>query len=172
MEIAAMVKATLFVLGLLILIVAVAAAIGYALPVAHVASREVVVPRAPEQVFAALGDVDKYPAWRSDVRRVEVLSGPPRTRWREHGSNGTIAFEFEDVQPPARLVSRIADRSLPFGGRWTYVLTPDGSGTKVSITEHGEVYNPLFRFMSRFVFGHTATMDTFLGDLSKHLRAQ
>jgi hypothetical protein len=34
--------------------------------------------------------------------------------------------------------------------------------TLVTITERGEVYDPLFRFMSKFVFGHTSTMDSCL----------
>jgi hypothetical protein len=37
----------------------------------------------------------------------------------------------------------------------------------VRITEDGEVYNPIFRFMSRFVFGHTHTMDAYLRALGK-----
>ena len=92
-----------------------------------------------------------------------VRADPPR--WVEHGSNGDIAFESVERDPPRRLVTRIADRSLPFGGTWTYELTPAGSGTRLRITEHGEVFNPVFRFMSRFVFGHTATIDRFLKDV-------
>jgi hypothetical protein len=34
--------------------------------------------------------------------------------------------------------------------------------TAVRITENGEVGNPVFRFMARFVFGYTATIDTYL----------
>ncbi len=45
----------------------------------------------------------------------------------------------------------------------------DNTGTRLTITENGEVYNPIFRFMSRFVFGHTATMDQFLSDLKKRV---
>ena len=70
----------------------------------------------------------------------------------------------------AELVTRIADTGLAFGGSWTFALQPAASGTRLSITENGEVYNPLFRVMSRFVFGHTATIDRYLGDLQKHLR--
>ena len=67
------------------------------------------------------------------------------------------------------LVTRIADRSLPFGGTWTYVLAPDGNGTRLTITEHGEVYNPIFRFVSRFIIGHTGTMEGVLRALgTKH----
>jgi len=163
-------RVAILVLGALGVLVLAIVAVGYALPVVHVASREATLPAPPERVFAVLQDVERYPSWRSDVEGVEVLSRTPVTRWRETGSNGAITFEMQERQPPARIVSRIADTSLAFGGTWTYVLTPQAGGTRLSITENGEVYNPLFRFMSRFVFGHTATMDAFLKDLQQHLR--
>ena len=37
------------------------------------------------------------------------------------------------------------------------------------ITEDGEVYNPVFRFMSRFIIGHAATLDQYLTALGKRL---
>ena len=143
--------------------------VGYLLPVRHEASVEARFDRPPAQVFAAITDVERYDEWRPDVSRVELLSPPPRTRWKESGSNGDITFEVEEAVPPLRVRTRIADPSLPFGGTWTYELSPDGPGTRVRITEHGEVYNPLFRFMSRFVFGHTATMNAYLDALGKRL---
>jgi uncharacterized protein YndB with AHSA1/START domain len=145
-------------------------AFGYALPVAHVATRDTVLTAPPERIFGALTDVEAFPKWRTDVQAVEVIARTPRLQWRERGSDGTIAFEIQESDPPRRLVTRIADRSLPFGGAWTFALQPGDGGTKLTITENGEVYNPLFRVMSRFVFGHTATIDRYLGDLQKHLR--
>ena len=35
------------------------------------------------------------------------------------------------------------------------------------ITEDGEVYNPVFRFVSRAVMGHTAMLDAYLKALGK-----
>jgi hypothetical protein len=90
-------------------------------------------------------------------------------RWREHSKSGDITFEFAETTAHVRAVARIADPSLPFGGRWTYELAPDGAGTRLTITEHGEVYNPIFRFMSRFVFGHTSTIEQFLAALQRRL---
>jgi uncharacterized protein YndB with AHSA1/START domain len=144
--------------------------VGYTLPEAHVASRETLLRQPSERVFTALADVEKYPAWRSDVKKVEVLAHGDGMRWREHGGNGVITFEIAERRPSTRLVSRIADTSLPFGGTWTYELVQDPAGTRLKITEHGRVFNPVFRFMSRFVFGHTATMETFLADLERHLQ--
>jgi len=142
--------------------------VGYALPVQHVASRSTTFRQPPEEIFGILADPARFADWRSDVTSVEVLSPAP-LRWREHGSNGDITFVVDESVRPQRLVTRIDDRSLPFGGTWTYELAPGAAGTTVTITEHGEVYNPLFRFMSRFVFGQTATMDAYLTALQKRL---
>jgi hypothetical protein len=37
----------------------------------------------------------------------------------------------------------------------------------VTITERGVVYNPIFRFVSRFLMGYTATMKTYLNALAR-----
>ena len=151
------------VLAALVLVVAL---VGAALPRAHVASRSAHVAQSPQEVWRTITRVSQFPRWRPDVRAVELL--PDRApgagaSWRETGANGRITYEVVEAEPPRRLVTRIADDALPFGGRWTYDLAPapDG-GTTVTITEHGEVRNPLFRFASRFVFGHHATMDAYL----------
>ena len=164
-----MLRIAILVAGVLVALVLLIVAVGYALPVAHVATREAHLAAPPDRVFAALRDVETFPTWRSDVKAVELLATTPALRWRERGDND-ITFEVEAMEPPRRLVTRIADRSLPFGGSWTYELSPEQAGTRLVITEQGEVYNPLFRFMSRFVFGHTATMDAYLEDLQRHLR--
>jgi uncharacterized protein YndB with AHSA1/START domain len=135
--------------------------IGYALPQRHVASVQGIVSRPPADVFGKLSDVERYPEWRSDVEQVEVLSRNP-LRWREHTGGDVITYEVVESDAPRRLVVRIADADLPFGGSWTYELRPEGSTTHLTITERGEVFDPFFRFMSRFVFGHTATMERVL----------
>ncbi len=64
---------------------------------------------------------------------------------------------------------KILDEELPFGGSWTFEMKENGDEVALTITENGEVYNPVFRFMSRFIFGHYATMDRYLNDLRKHM---
>jgi hypothetical protein len=163
-------KLVLVVLAVLAIAIIAMAAVGYMLPVGHVASREAVLKGKPADVFSAIADVTRYAEWRPDVRSVEVLSWTP-LRWREHGKNGTITFVVEESSTPSRVVARIDDASLPFGGTWTYEVMPAGAGTGVRITERGEVYNPIFRFMSRFVFGQTATIDAYLAALRKRVDA-
>jgi hypothetical protein len=74
--------------------------------------------------------------------------------------------------PPQRLVTRIADAKLPYGGSWTFDIVPNGNSCVLTVTENGEVYNPLFRFISRFVIGHTASLDAYVKSLNAKLASQ
>ncbi|HJU88804.1 MAG TPA: SRPBCC family protein [Gemmatimonadaceae bacterium] len=159
-------KWALIVVGALVALVIIVLVVGYLLPVSHVASRSARYAQPPDAIWSAITDVSSYPSWRTDVKKVDTLPAQEgRTRWAEEGSGERITFEIVESDAPRKLVTRIADPRLPFGGRWTYVLVPNETGTTLTITENGEVYNPIFRFMSRFVFGHTATMEKYLTDL-------
>ncbi|MFL5488728.1 MAG: SRPBCC domain-containing protein [Gemmatimonadaceae bacterium] len=160
----------LMVAGILVLIVVVVLVVGWMLPVGHRATSEATYRATPEQVFKLVTDVHSFPQWRPSVKEVEMLpSSDGHARFREIGKNGSILFEIDSVVQNQRLVMRIADRSLPFGGKWTYEIMPRGDSTTLRITEDGEVYNPVFRFVSRFIFGHTATIDEYLKDVGRNL---
>lgn len=153
--------------GIAVLILAVAL-VGLMLPRDHVASRSTTLKASPEAVWAALTDTKAFPAWRDDVKSVEALPSVNGKRaWKETGKSGSISYVAEEERPPSRLVARITNDDLPFGGAWTYDLAPSGTGTRLTITEKGWVSNPIFRFVSRFVIGQTATMDSFLRALGK-----
>ena len=163
------------VLGLLAVVVGLGlfvVIVGYLLPVKHVAVVSARVPATPEQVWGALTDVAAYPKWRGDVASVEMLPADSgHVAWRERGKNDAISFAIEQAEPPRRLVTRITDKSLPFGGGWEYEVAPDGAGSRVQNTEHGEVYNPVFRFVSRFIMGHSATASAYLKALGARFGA-
>ena len=118
-------------------VVFLVAAIGAMLPVRHTASRTTVVALPPDALFARLTAI-KY---------------------------GDVPVVFERREPPALLVSRVAGDNLPFGGTWTYRIAPAPKGSELTITEDGEVYNVIFRFVSRFVMGHHATLDGYIKNL-------
>lgn len=155
--------------ALLVAIIAVVVIVGALLPRDHVASVRARIAASPDAVWQTIVDVANQPSWRADVQRVELLpSIDGKTSWREHSRNGAIVMVIDRADAPTHLVTRIADDKLPFGGTWDYAIAPEGSGASVvTITEHGSVYNPVFRFMSRFVFGHAATMDAYLRSLGK-----
>ena len=161
-------KLLLVLVAALVLLVGVVLLIGALLPRKHVASREIVLQQSPREVYVVVRDFASAATWRADVKSVEML-GPVngRVRFREDSSNGRITYELREDIPDAKLVTEIVDRDLGYFGSWTYEFLPEGSGTRVRITENGEVPNVLFRFMSRFVFGHTATMDAYLRALAR-----
>ena len=159
----------LIVVGILVL-VAVVALIGIFLPKGHRASRTVVYNAAPESVYAAITDFARFPEWRSGVKTVEVLSNAEGyTRFREDGPHGPVTYRVEERRPSSRLVTRIDDPSLPFGGTWTLEVKPVAGGTALTITEDGEIHNPIFRVMSKVVFSPYDTIDTYQTDLRKRL---
>ena len=165
-----LVRAGLLTLGALAAFAAAVAVVGLLLPRDHVEARSTAFAASPETVFAAIADVGGYAAWRRSLSAVEVL--PPvdgRARWVEVSGGDRIAMEQIEREPPRRLVTRIADPDLPFGGTWTFELSPAGSGTRLTITERGEIRHPIFRAVARFVFGYGATMETFLDELRVRL---
>jgi len=147
--------------------------IGWLLPKGHSVSREAQFNQPPEAIWKAITDVEAMPTWRQGLKSVKHLpdkNGLPS--WVETSASGTIPFETVVSQPPAKLVVRIADPGLPFGGTWSYQITPVASGSSLRIREDGEVYNPVFRFLSRFVFGYSATMDAYLRSLGRKFAEQ
>jgi hypothetical protein len=167
-----MTRVLLLLAGAVATIVLVVLAVGWALPVRHRASRSVRLASGPTAVYTLVAGVEAYPSWRSGVKSVEVLArddaGAP-VRFRERGGDGDILYEVTQREAAHRLVTRIADPSLPFGGRWTFEVVPVAGGSELRITEDGEVYNPIFRFVSRFVFGHDRTIARYLGDVERRL---
>jgi uncharacterized protein YndB with AHSA1/START domain len=142
--------------------------VGALLPKEHTATSHATINAPPDSVWTALTDINEFPAWRDDVARVEVLPAADGHRiWREIGKQDAVTFEEVEADPPRRLVVRIADPTLPYGGSWTYVVAREGAGSRVTITEDGVVHNPVFRFVSRFVFGHHATQKAYLRALGR-----
>jgi hypothetical protein len=148
--------------GTLVLLIAVMAVVGAILPQSHRATRRSRYRQRPEAIYAAIAGP---PDWRGGIKSFGAL---PDGKWWEQDSHGNkITYELVEDHPPTRRVIRIADKKLPFGGTWTLEVASDGEGSALRVTEDGEVYNVVFRFLSRFVFGHTGTIETYLRDLGR-----
>ena len=161
-------KWVLIAVGVLIVVVAAVAVIGAMLPKNHLASRTSHFRQPPQAIWDV---VTGPPDWRPDIRSSEKLGPRDGHRaWKEIDKNGqAIVYESVEETPPRRLVTRIADPKLPFGGMWTQEIVQGSSGCQLTITEAGEIYNPIFRFMARFVFGYNGTIDTYLKALHAKL---
>jgi uncharacterized protein YndB with AHSA1/START domain len=163
-------KWALRALGIIAALIAAILLTGSLLPKQHTATRAARFHQPPEAIWSAIADYSKFPAWRKSVTRVEALpSANGKPSWREFDKHDhAIPYEIVESMPPQHLVTLIADPNLPFGGTWTYELTPQANGTTVlRITENGEVRNLFFRFVSRFFMGYTKTMEDYLNALGQ-----
>ena len=133
---------------------------------AHKASRSIVLNSAPEQVWAVITDFPSHPTWRKlkGIEHAPDINGHPV--WREIDNRGqAMPIEFLEMTAPRKLVGRIADPKLPFGGTWTWELTPEGTSTRIRITEDGEIYSPAFRYIARII-GYDMTINQYLKALA------
>ena len=142
-------RIAIYILVSLIAVVGIIGVIGYLLPVSHEASRSAAFNKPPEAIWALIADPGSYGGWwkGADVKSAVVES-----------------------VPPSRLVTKIVDETQ-FGGTWTFEITPEPSGSRLTITERGEIYNVVFRALAKYVFGYTSTMDGFLEAAKKQLDA-
>ncbi|MFN0054907.1 MAG: hypothetical protein ACKV0T_22280 [Planctomycetales bacterium] len=116
------------------------ALVGFFLPVEHVATGNAQFAVEPERLYDLAVELQNA----SGIEATETVA-----------------------ERPLRRVTQIVEKpGAAFGGTWTLEFQRLGEGTLLTITERGKVYNPLFRFLSRFTFGHTATIESFLKTLA------
>jgi hypothetical protein len=159
-------KIVLTIVAVLILLVLTVVGTGMLLPKRHVSTHSAQFHASSEQLFALIAGPQN---WRPDVAKCEDIPGNNGRRLQRETSrrNEVMTYELLNVNPPHSIERRIATPNLPYSGSWTFVLTPSSNGTTVRITEDGEVYNPVFRFVTRFILGETATIDAYLRAMGK-----
>lgn len=153
----------IIILLVLVVIIALVLIIGYLLPVKHSVSISADINTPIDSVWQRISQPENFQHWRKDIKSINVLSSE---EWVETNSqNDNIPIKIIEALPGRKMVTIINSKQLPYGGSWTYELKPKGVNTEITITENGEVYNPLYRFFSKFVFGHTATIKSYLNNL-------
>lgn len=143
-------KWALIGLAALAALVAVIAGVGALLPREHVASRTLTTRRPAQDLWV-------------------LVSNPA---FAKEATGQDLPVETIESVPPTKLVTRIADPNQPFGGTWTFAIAPTPGGSTLTITERGWVSNVVFRFVSKFIMGHHATMDTYLKNVAKRLNEE
>ncbi len=163
-----MMRIVLIVLGVLVGLVALTAAIGTALPRRHIAVSEIVLPIEPDTVWKVVRNpaalVGTWPELTSAVR-VDEASG--REVWEEEVDGFTMRYLIT-VPVPWLMTAKILEQSgAAFGGHWDYRVIPESQGTRIRVTEAGWVGNPLFRVMMR-IMGTHRSLDGYLTALGRH----
>ena len=157
-------KWVLIVLGGLVGLIALMALIGAFVARDHRATSTITLRQPPDSVWRVVRDLGNITAWWPAMEKTERL--PDRDGhevWRQKMSGFDVPIIVLESAPPRRLMTQIdptADGA--FGGTWSYELASDGTGTRISVTEAGWISNPIFRFMSRFLFGYYGSLDKYL----------
>jgi hypothetical protein len=165
-------KWVLIIVGALVALVVIALVIGFLVPRQHVAGSSVTLRQPRDTVWRLVRDLAGTAGWWAEVATSQRASDAAgREVWEQQLKNGfTMRLMITEDAAPARLVTTIdAPPDAPFGGTWTYELATADEGTRLTVTERGYVNNPLFRFMSRFIFGYYATIESYLKALGKKL---
>jgi hypothetical protein len=157
-----------FVAALIIAVLLVALVVGLLLPEEHHASRTLVTKQTPQAIWDTINDHSNEPQWRYDVESVASLgerNGKPV--WQENYKDGNkVALITTEFHPPTRMVRELTDLEGPFSGRWEIDIQPTPTGSNVKVTEIGKVSNPFFRFVSKYIIGHTTFMERYLKGLA------
>ncbi|MBN8577247.1 MAG: SRPBCC domain-containing protein [Cytophagales bacterium] len=161
-------KWIIIILVALVALIAIVFLIGYFMPAKHQAIvKETFKGVTPGRIWQAITTAKDYTNWRTDLKNLEVVDS---MHWKETSEHGdVIDYEGQVVKEAEVFMTRIMTKDLPFGGSWTFELKPSGEDTELTITENGEVYNPLYRFMSRFIFGHDTTLKKYMKNLGDQL---
>lgn len=156
--------------GMLVGLIGIILVIGYSLPIQHKVSRSIRLKVLPDRIWNVISDFKNSPAWRHDLKSVEQVEYKPgMLAWREASVNGDVlTYATLKAIPEQLLIRKIVDEGLPFGGSWTFELASETDDVMLTVTENGEVYNPIFRFASRFIFGHYKSIDKYLVQLSAY----
>lgn len=161
-------RIVLIVLGVLIGLVALAAAIGTTLPRNHIAASEIVLPIAPDTVWQVVRNpaalVGTWPELTTAVR-VEDAAG--RELWDQEVDGFKMRYLVTDPAPWQVITSIQSAPDAVFGGQWEYRVIPESQGTRVRVTEVGWVGNPMFRVMMAIMGSHRS-LDGYLTALGRH----
>lgn len=155
-----MLKWIVLVVLLLAATAGVAALVGSRLPRDHVATVRATYAAPPAALWALMGNPATYASWRTDAKAIELLPlVDGKAAWRETTSDGVIDYQMAESDPGRRMVTRITSTGLPYGGQWEFSLEPAGAGSVLTITERGFVNPAIFRFMARYLFGYTSSLE-------------
>lgn len=152
-------KGLVFVLVLLALLAIAVVGVGFLLPAQREGRAETVIAATPARILSVIADVEAQPEWRSGVTSVaRSADGWVETTSRDE----TITFTPEEMTE-ARIRLHFAGQA--YSGTWNAVLVPEGTGTRITVTEAVVVPGPIARILSRLRFVPEAFATTYLAEL-------
>ena len=157
----------------LVFIFLTVAGVGTSIPIWHSTKCGADVAAPAAALFAAIADDGSSASWRPELQSVTLVSGSgPTSVWREKYKSGqvltlqTSSQSFGSIEQVVRTIP--FDPGLGFDGIWVFDVGKSGQQhgqTRVAINEEGHIYNPVFRFLTKYVFGYEGSIRSYLSDL-------
>lgn len=161
---------TLILAAVVVAVLGAVVAIGWKLPSEHRATREAEFSHGADELWAVLTNFSGLPDWMPGIRAVQRLDTVEgKDRWLYETAEGELTIEVLTRSAPTLLTIRTVRSELAFGGTWTWRISPLATGSLVTVTEYGWISNPFFRFMARYAFGISTTIDSALVALGRHM---
>ncbi len=116
-----------------------------------------VVSAPPEQCFAVVSDVERYPEWAADIKQVTVESRdvegrPLEVSWRVgafgRSTSYTLAYDYSGTPRALAWKQTAGDLTVKLDGEYRFEPAPDG-GTEVTYTLDIALRVPLPGFIKR-----------------------
>jgi hypothetical protein len=173
----------LILLGAILSALVVILTVGLQESARHEAEVSEEFPVAMQRLYAAVADVEAYPKWRADVRKVEIIEPSAqadrgKVMFIEVGRRRAKTFVVDDEVAPGHGPNGLAKRvhrmvtspgKSQFTGRWIFGFEPRGKHVAVIIIEQSEISNPMVRGAARLFYSPTKSMTQFLIDLRAHV---
>jgi len=156
-------KIVIILLIVIVAVVIILAIIGRMLPVKHTASQTRSFQSSVDDVWKVASNMNEWKAWRSDLKKLEITSDSTFKA-------DDVEYSVSNAVPGRSFTTTIITKDLPYGGSWHYAFEKDGHGCKLTVVEMGEVYNPLFRSLSKFVFGHEGNLKAYMNCLTTRIK--
>jgi ribosome-associated toxin RatA of RatAB toxin-antitoxin module len=145
--------------------------------VAELATERMIVAAPPEQCFAVVSDIERYPEWAGDIKDVIVLSRDGEDRPLEatfragafgRSTSYTLSYDYSGAPGKLAWKQTAGDLTSKLDGHYSFERAEDGS-TEVSYTLEVELRVPLPGFIKRRA--QSRIMHTALEDLKTRVEA-
>lgn len=131
---------------------------GFFLPKDLRVERSVVIPAAPERVFALLDSAQEWASYHRGERQmgsretfeITGLSEGPGSGIQYYVSDRLVAtYTIREIDAPKRIEYGFSWETAPVKGTGAFILTREGSGTRVTRQENARIGpSPVYRWLA------------------------
>ena len=90
------------------------------------------IEASPEAVYAYISDIGRHPEWAAQKLVMQPLGGGKFQSLMTMGAMKAVAVIHVEAADPPRMFCYVADDNVSGPHRWTFLIAPDGVGSKVT----------------------------------------